>query len=170
LAFVANEPTENSFKDFACLRSCLERLGTDEKLGRTLTVGIGGSTGHERIGSAELVLWSYSTDRNRLADLYRAANIYLHAAKVGTFARTVLEALACGTPVVATAAGGIPEQICSLDVPFRADVNSHSEETATGILVKVRDDAAMAAAVQLLSSNEGLLRKLGAHAAKDAAV
>jgi glycosyltransferase involved in cell wall biosynthesis len=170
LAFVATRPTENCFKDFACLRSCLGRLGTDEKLGPILLVAIGGSAGYERIGSAELVLWSYSADRNRLADLYRSADIYLHAAKADTFPRAVLEALACGTPVIANAVGGIPEQIRSLDVSFRDSVGSHSEETATGILVKARDDAAMAAAVKSLLSNKGLLRMLGAHAAKDAAI
>jgi glycosyltransferase involved in cell wall biosynthesis len=170
LAFVAKQPTENHFKDFACLRSSLERLGSDGNRPPTLLVAIGGSTGVERIGSAELIVWPYSADRNHLADLLRAADIYVHAAKADTFPRAVLEALACGTPVVATAVGGIPEQVRSLDVPFRANVNSHSDQTATGILVKAQDDSAMAAAVELLSSNQCLLRKLSTQAAKDAEV
>ena len=169
LTFVARLPTENPCKDFDCLQACLMRLGADEDLGPITLVAIGGNDeARQRVGSAELVFWPYSADRNRLADLYRAADISLHAARVDTFPRVVLEALSCGTPVIATAVSGIPEQIRSLDVPFRANVEPYCAEEATGILVKAGDAAAMAAAVQLLFADEALMRKLGANAAEDA--
>jgi glycosyltransferase involved in cell wall biosynthesis len=169
LAFAATQPKENRFKDFACLRACLAQIGNDRELDATMLVAIGEESSTERFGSAELIFWPYSSDRHRLADLYCAADIYLHAAKVDTFPRAVLEALACGTPVIATAVGGISEQIRSLDVPFGTDSDRYPEESATGVLVKAGDAAAMAAAVRSLSTNELLMRKLGTHAAMDAA-
>ena len=55
-------------------------------LGPITLVAIGGNDeARQRAGSAELVFWPYSADRNRLADLYRAADISLHAARVDTF-------------------------------------------------------------------------------------
>jgi glycosyltransferase involved in cell wall biosynthesis len=169
LAFAAMRPKDNAFKDFACLRGCLERLGNHPALGPTTLVVVGQASSPERFGAADLVYWPYLTDRERLADLYRAADLYLHAAKADTFPRVVLESLACGTPVVATAVGGIPEQIRSLTVPFGAGVENYPPETATGVLVNAGDDSAMAAAVHFLTRNESIRRRLGENALVDVA-
>jgi glycosyltransferase involved in cell wall biosynthesis len=169
LVFAATRPKDNSFKDLACLRACLSRIGADSDLGATTLVAVGEESRPERFGSAELVYWPYVTDRTRLADLYRAADIYLHAAKVDTFPRAILESLACGTPVIATAVGGIPEQIRSLRVAFGAHAACYQEDLATGVLVSAGDSAAMAEAVRLVSTNEVLRRRLGENAAVDAA-
>ncbi len=68
-------------------------------------------------------------------------------ARAETFPNTVLEALACGTSVVATAVGGIPEQI---------------KNGVNGFLVAASDSEEMAARIeQLLSDNDQWLR-LGA--------
>ncbi len=93
-------------------------------------------------------------DRARLADLYRAANIYAHPAKQDTFPTTVLEALACGTPVIATSVGGIPEQV---------------DEGRTGFLVPPGDTATMRARLFRLLSDENALERMGARAAEEAA-
>jgi glycosyltransferase involved in cell wall biosynthesis len=77
------------------------------------------------------------------------------AARADTFPSTVLEALACGTPVVATAIGGIPEQVAGREEP-------------TGILVPPGGAAAMAAAVARLLPDEPLLQTLGGNARRDA--
>ena len=62
---------------------------------------------------------------------YRAADVYLHPARADTFPNVVLEALASGTPVVATSVGGIPEQL----------------RPETGILVRPGAPAALAQAL-----------------------
>jgi glycosyltransferase involved in cell wall biosynthesis len=169
LAFAANREKQNPFKDFACLRACLARLGADRDIGPITLVAAGGKASHERFGSAEILSWPWVADRHRLADLYRAADISLHAVKADTFARVVLESLACGTPVVATAVGGIPEQIRSLCTPFSAGGGKHGEDAATGMLVGGGDDAGMTAAVRLLLDNEPIRLRLGENAAADAA-
>jgi len=53
----------------------------------------------------------YKKDPKNVARFYQAADIYIHPARADTFLNIVLEALACGTPVVASAVGGIPKQV-----------------------------------------------------------
>ena len=65
----------------------------------------------------------------------------------------MLEALACGTPVVATEVGGIPEQV---------------KDDVTGLLVPPEDAEAMAEAIIILLTDEALRTRLGYDAGQDA--
>jgi glycosyltransferase involved in cell wall biosynthesis len=96
--------------------------------------------------------------------------MYIHAAKADTFPNSVLEALACGIPVVGTAVGGIPEQVKPLrGLGERATgVTFHGPEEATGVLVPVGDAEDMAASLIALASDDSLRERLGANAAMDA--
>jgi len=67
------------------------------------------------------------------------------------FPNTVLEALACGTPVVATAVGGIPEQI---------------EDGRTGFLVPAGDAQSLADRLTQLLSDSNLRQGMGMRAAE----
>ncbi len=53
--------------------------------------------------------WVENVDRRVL--IYNAADVLLHPAPVDNFPNVVLEALACGTPVVALPIGGLPEMV-----------------------------------------------------------
>ena len=52
----------------------------------------------ERVGSAEVRFLPYEADLEAAVRCYQAADAYAHAARADTFHKTVLEALACGTP------------------------------------------------------------------------
>ena len=86
--------------------------------------------------------------------IQKAADLYTHPARADNCPTTVLEALARGTPVVASAVGGIPEQVV---------------EGRTGYLVPVGDARALAGRVLDLLEDEGRRLRMGWEAAEDAA-
>jgi len=72
----------------------------------------------------------FQSDPEQVADYYRAADIFIHTARAEAFGKTATEAMACGTPVVASAVGGLTEQIIHgetgyLFPPGDADALSH---------------------------------------------
>jgi glycosyltransferase involved in cell wall biosynthesis len=48
----------------------------------------------------------------RLAEIYRSLDLFVSASAMETFGMAILEAQACGTPVVAFKTGGTPEAVC----------------------------------------------------------
>lgn len=153
LLLTANGIRRNMWKDYDTLRSSVARVAEHMDGQRVLCVALGEDLPMERVGRAELRFVPYQKDPDVVARYYQAADVYVHAAKVDTFPNTVLEALACGTPVVATAVGGIPEQIT---------------DGETGILVPQSDVTAMATAIWRLIADVSLRQKMGNAAAEHA--
>ena len=92
-------------------------------------------------------------DPVRVALHYQAANVYIHAANADNFPCTILEAQACGIPVVATAVSGIPEQI---------------EDGVTGYLVPRGDYVAIAERIRTLMGYHEVREAMGLRAAERA--
>ena len=153
LLFVGNTTRSNPWRDYAALEQAVNQVGERLPNERIILVCLGEEQKPKRIGRAEVWLLGYQNDPVTVTYFYQAADIYLHASKADTFPSTVLEALACGTPVVATAVGGIPEQI---------------EEGATGFLVSPGDAEGMAVRIEMLLRDEELRRQLAENAAGDA--
>ena len=86
---------------------------------------------------------SYISSPPKMANCYRAADVFIHTARAEAFGKTVTEAMACGTPVAATAVGGIPEQI------------THGK---TGLLSPMGDAAALAQNALELCENSTSMR------------
>ncbi len=108
LVFTANGVRRNIWKDFATLRDAIAR--TAEQIGGSINfVAVGEDCPDEHIGAATIRFVPYEKDPRSVARYYQAADLYLHAARADNFPTTILEALACGAPAVATAVGGIPE-------------------------------------------------------------
>jgi glycosyltransferase involved in cell wall biosynthesis len=101
-------------------RSALERLSRDLQL---QNIEFRGRVDHEEVFA-----------------LYDAADIYLNGSEIDNQPLSLLEAFACGLPVVTTTAGGIP------------DIVTHE---GTGLLVQCGDYQAMAdEAIRLLQDTE----------------
>lgn len=150
LLFVGNVARSNPWKDYNMLEAALAKVRTKGDL-QLICLGEGGK--ERRIGEAHIYFEGYEREPGRMADYYRAADICVHAARADTFPNTVIEALACGTPVVATAVGGIPEQI---------------EDGVTGFLVERGDAGQMATRIEQLLSDNDLRMQMGTQASEDA--
>jgi glycosyltransferase involved in cell wall biosynthesis len=163
LLFAAIGVRRNIWKDFATMREavrmCSERFHERESL---LFIALGEDSPPEQIGEARIRFVPHVNNPSDVAAYYQAADLYLHAATADTFPRAVLEALACGTPVVATTVGGIPEQIRNLEC-----AGSNNADGATGILVRPADAHEMAHAIERLLSNDVLRQMLSENATRD---
>jgi glycosyltransferase involved in cell wall biosynthesis len=158
LLFIGGATRGNPFRD----RNAAEgaAVSAAERLGRDLTLlALGSDVPDRKIGRVAVRNLPFQPDPTVVAACHQAADLYLHPARADTFPSTVLEALACGTPVVATAVGGIPEQVRDVDGPG----------DATGALVAPGDSQALSAALVRLLEDAALRRRLGDGAARDAA-
>lgn len=96
-----------------------------------------------------VIFLGHVSGRHRLADLYRGAAAYLHPAHHEGLPTVLLEAMACGRPVVATAVSGALELI---------------QDGQNGLLVPPRAPDRLAEAALRLLSDPKLGRRLGAAA------
>lgn len=165
LLFSALGGRDNPWKDYSTLREAVQLVADviDERL---VLLVLGGDESPDRTAHTTVVHVPHTQDRSVVADYYRAADVYVHAALADTFPNVILEALACATPVIATSVGGIPEQVRALDLPGQA--TDHASTDATGVLVRPRRPREMAEAIEVLLSKPGLLGRLSANAAADA--
>lgn len=110
--------------------------GPERQALQTLAVGL-------RIAGA--VDFCGRLDRDRMAELYRSASVVMNPSRVDNMPNSVLEAMACGVPVVSTDVGGVPFLV---------------KNGVTGLLVAVGDHAAMAAAVRRVLIEPDLAERL----------
>lgn len=100
-------------KGFDLLR---EAWGKAQRHGATLALF--GRHGENRPG--ERYLGNLTSDEEMVA-AYRAADLYVHPARMENAPCTIQESLACGTPVLAFAVGGIPEMVIPGKTGFLAE-------------------------------------------------
>jgi glycosyltransferase involved in cell wall biosynthesis len=100
-------------------------------------------------GIAERVRFLGPLDRRRVVDLFRAADASVLSSSWENFPHTVVEALAAGTPVIATAIGGVAEVV---------------RDGENGLLVPAGDSAALRDAIASFFGDADLRRRLRAAA------
>lgn len=76
--------------------------------------------------------FQYISDTDKLVALYNAANVFLLPSLEDNLPNTVMEALSCGTPVVAFRSGGVTEMVDHLDTGYLVQ-NGDVREFAQGI-------------------------------------
>jgi len=153
LLFAASNLKSNPFKDYKMMLDTIALLATADLQGLPIVLLALGSQDEkeERLGSIKIKHIPFQSDPAIVAQYFQAADLYLHAAKSENFPNVILEAFACGTPVIATAVGGILEQI---------------DNGVTGFLVPPGDSSAMASQILNLLQNTDLRWQIGSNAAE----
>jgi len=154
------------WKDDPTIRETIHRLIERPLASEGLFVAVGRESAVAHTGTAPTRTVPFQSDPAVMARYYQAADLYLHATRADTFPLAVLEALACGTPVIATAVGGVSEQIVSASVE---QIRSGAVGAATGVLVPPADSAAMASAVEALMADDQARVLIGANGVRDVA-
>ena len=137
----------NPYKDYTTVLWAVEILNSVSP--DIFFICVGGSTQQTR--QSHSLFTGYIDDRKLMALYYQASDVLLHAAHAESSGLVISEAMACGTVVIATAVGGISEQI---------------ENGQTGFLVPRKDADEMARIVLLLQKNPPLLAKISQNASQ----
>jgi len=134
----------NPYKDFKTVRECVGKLEGQIESQKWTLICIGGGAIVRQ--EPHIRYTGYLSDPGLVAEYYQCADVLLHAAHAENAPLVILEAMACGLPVIATITGGIPELI---------------SDGETGFLVPRGDSDAMAARVLYLMKNPSKCLLLG---------
>lgn len=151
ILYTAAGGRRSPFKDYAMLDRVIARLQAGKVDQKVILLALGGSqeTQHD-LNNITMVEKSFVNDPMEIARYYQACDLYIHTAKADNAPLVILEAMACGKPIVATNAGGIPELV---------------REGETGYTVSIGDDEAMTERIISLINNPNRVRQMGANAA-----
>jgi len=139
--FIAANATDPN-KGFDILDDAL--LNVERKSNLALvTVGDEGpdchvSTTHIHLGRIE--------DGRLLSLIYSMADVLVNPSRQEAFSQTTMEAMACGTPVIGSNTGGIPDMVCPGE---------------TGWLIEVGDTRALRAAIEQALSDDAVRARMG---------
>lgn len=112
LLFGAMSSISDTRKGWHLLEPALKALAAQSQRGDTRAVifGDSGPTAGPDLGMPVTCLGPIE-DQGRLSELYAAADVFIAPSVQENLANTVIESLACGTPVVAFSIGGMPDLI-----------------------------------------------------------
>jgi D-inositol-3-phosphate glycosyltransferase len=102
----------------------------------------------KELGVADRVALLGSAASSELGEIYREADVLVLPTISDAFPLVALEAMACGTPVIASRVSGLPEMV---------------EDWQTGFLVKPGDVGQLAMGIRFLTGDEALRDRMGAN-------
>lgn len=147
VTFTAGGERPNPFKDPASVIRSIPAISA----GMSGPVVFAAMGAHESVDIAGVIRLPFSGRPEDVARYLAASDVYVHMAHGDNQPLAIIEAMACGVPVVASAVGGIPETVV---------------DGTTGILVPEGDQDALAAAVLALA-NDPVRRAAMAEAAAE---
>jgi glycosyltransferase involved in cell wall biosynthesis len=127
---------------YAALPAALRKHAQLVLVGEQLSVGRLDALASQ-LGIAERLVMTGFVDRRELASLYSSAAVFAFPSLAEGFGLPLLEAMACGTPLVASNASAVPEAV-----------------GPAGLLADARQPEAFAAALRSVLEDEGLQARL----------
>lgn len=129
--------TDNPFKNTRLIFDILDYLQTNQKI---TIISIGNSIKINNNNSmVEFLTPGHITDRELLRKYYVAADLVFYPTKADSFGLIVAEAMACATPVMASAVGGVCEIIEHDRNGFLFDVDESAKDIAQKINLVLED-------------------------------
>lgn len=151
ILFGAVLATGDTNKGFDLLQEALLRLG--DMNGADFSAVVFGSVASEAMLPCPAHFLGRLRDPLTLALAYSATDVFVCPSRQENLPNTIMEAMACGTPVVAFSVGGIPDLV---------------EDGITGCLAAPADAASLAHAIGRVLGDSGMAARMGA-AARDKA-
>jgi len=140
----------SSFKDYSTIQKSIEIVAQKGLKRNILFIALGDKEFKVKVGGIEIRHLPHIDSVETIAKYYQCADIYLHASKADTFPTVILESQACGTPVIATSVGGIPDTI---------------KDGESGFLTKPNDAQDMADKIVFMLSSETMIESMGKNGA-----
>ena len=145
ILFGAVNAMHTSYKGFQLLKETLEKLKARSPM-TDYHLAIFGASEIETKLPFPTSFFGNITEENKIAELYRSADLFVTPSRQDNFPNTVLEALFSGVPTVAFEVGGIPEMV------------KHKEN---GYIAKAFDPSDFADGIEWCMESEERLRSLG---------
>ncbi len=137
ILFLADSLT-NQRKGYQYLREALSQLTLVEPI-ILVTVG-SGTVDSEDLENISVRNLGRISDQGLLSLVYSLADILIFPSLADNLPLVIMEALACGTPVVAFNVGGVPEMVHHLETGYLASYRD-SEDLLRGIELLLREDS-----------------------------
>lgn len=133
LTFGAVNAVSTPYKGYHKLMEALDIL-EEEYLGdfQVQALIFGAKEGEERLNKKIKIKYLGYLSEMQMAELFNYSDIYVMPSLDDNLPGTVMECLACGTPVVAFNVGGIPDMICHKKNGYLAEYKN-SKDLAQGI-------------------------------------
>ena len=151
LVLFAASSRKNVYKDSETMTQTIQDIA--RRRSRVQFVCLGRDAPPRELADKPIIPVPFQSDPNVVADYYRAADVFVHTARAEAFGKTTTEAMACGTPVVASAVGGLCDQIIDGMTGYLAPMgNAHVHAQA---VVRLLDDPALRASCAAGAARRG---------------
>jgi glycosyltransferase involved in cell wall biosynthesis len=135
----------------ALLAACQELHSTFPDLRLTAVGGGDGRSMYKRLavemGLEDVVTFTGWLERDKLAEAYRAAAVFVLPSTNDSFPLVITEAMASGLPIISTRVGGIPTLV---------------DDEIDGLLVDPPDAGALSEALKRILTDQDLAKRMGA--------
>ena len=111
ILFAGGSVSKNPTKGWDNLLKVLNYAKDKKNFPESIIIILGDTFKDKIYGNITLKSIDWVSSEIKLVNYYRASDLYLHLANAENFPLSILEAMHCGIPVVASNVGGIPEQI-----------------------------------------------------------